>query len=56
MITRGRGPQAEQEPETFPREYVKHPRQENGRYRQRADVYAHRLNTELVRTGLPWGD
>jgi len=40
------------EPETFPRSYVEELRQENGRYRQRAqqgEVYAHRLHTELVR-------
>lgn len=38
--------------ETFPREYVENLRQENGRYRQRAqqaDAYAQRLHTELVR-------
>ncbi|KUI43914.1 hypothetical protein AU197_21150 [Mycobacterium sp. IS-1590] len=41
-----------EEPETFPRDYVEKLRQENGRYRQRAqrvDDYAHRLHTELVR-------
>lgn len=40
------------EPETFSREYVEQLRQENGKYRQRAqraDQYAHRLHTELVR-------
>ena len=40
------------QPETFPREYVENLRQENGRYRQRAqqaDTYAERLHTELVR-------
>ena len=40
------------QPETFPREYVENLRQENGRYRQRAqqaDAYAERLHTELVR-------
>lgn len=42
----------QQEPETFPRSYVEDLRQENGRYRQRAqqaDQYAQRLHTELVR-------
>lgn len=42
----------QQEPETFPRSYVEELRQENGRYRQRAqqaDQYAQRLHTELVR-------
>ncbi|KAA1248795.1 hypothetical protein F0Q45_18610 [Mycobacterium simiae] len=41
-----------QEPDTFPRSYVEELRQENGRYRQRAqqaDQYAQRLHTELVR-------
>lgn len=45
-------PQSEAEPETFPRSYVEDLRQENGRYRQRAqqaDQYAQRLHTELVR-------
>ncbi|MDO3074757.1 hypothetical protein P5V19_16835 [Mycobacteroides abscessus subsp. abscessus] len=40
------------EPETFPREYVENLRQENGKYRQRAqhaDGLATRLHTELVR-------
>lgn len=40
------------EGDTFPRSYVEELRQENGRYRQRAqrgDAYAHRLHTELVR-------
>ncbi|BBZ04883.1 hypothetical protein MCHIJ_43200 [Mycolicibacterium chitae] len=40
------------EPDTFPRSYVEELRQENGRYRQRAqqaDEYARRLHTELVR-------
>ena len=39
-------------PETFPRSYVEDLRQENGKYRQRAqkaDTYARRLHTELVR-------
>lgn len=38
--------------ETFPREYVEKLRQENGRYRQRAqraDGYAQRLHAELVK-------
>ncbi|WP_204806454.1 hypothetical protein [Mycobacterium riyadhense] len=46
-------PQPEtEEPDTFPRSYVEELRQENGRYRQRAqqaDQYAQRLHTELVR-------
>ena len=45
-------PDAEAEPETFPRSYVEELRQENGKYRQRAqkaDTYAQRLHTELVR-------
>jgi hypothetical protein len=40
------------DPDTFPREVVERLRQENGRYRQRAqraDSLAHRLHTELVR-------
>lgn len=40
------------EPDTFPRSYVEDLRQENGKYRQRAqqaDAYAQRLHTELVR-------
>src|SRR4051812_43870297 len=40
------------EPETFPRQYVEDLRQENGKYRQRAqkgDEYAQRLHTEIVR-------
>lgn len=44
-------PQPE-EPDTFPRHYVEELRQENGRYRQRAqraDAYAQRLHVELVR-------
>lgn len=39
--------------ETFPREYVEKLRQENGKYRQRAqraDELAHRLHRELVRS------
>jgi hypothetical protein len=42
----------EREPDSFPREVVEKLRQENGRYRQRAqeaDTLAHRLHTELVR-------
>ncbi|CCC43395.1 hypothetical protein [Mycobacterium canetti] len=42
----------DEEPDTFPRSYVEELRQENGRYRQRAqqaDQYAQRLHTELVR-------
>jgi hypothetical protein len=42
----------EDEPDTFPREVVEKLRQENGKYRQRAqraDTYAQRLHTELVR-------
>lgn len=38
--------------ETFPRDYVEKLRQENGKYRQRAqhaDTLAHRLHIELVR-------
>ncbi|MGB6146004.1 MAG: hypothetical protein WBG75_00145, partial [Mycolicibacter algericus] len=40
------------EADTFPREVVEKLRQENGKYRQRAqrtDELAHRLHTELVR-------
>ncbi|MFV8233689.1 hypothetical protein [Mycolicibacterium fortuitum] len=43
---------SEQDPETFPREYVEKLRTENGKYRQRAgeaDTLAKRLHTELVR-------
>jgi hypothetical protein len=42
----------ETEPDTFPREVVEKLRQENGKYRQRAqaaDTLAQRLHTELVR-------
>lgn len=42
----------EEPPETFPREVVERLRQENGRYRQRAqqaDTLARRLHAELVR-------
>lgn len=45
-------PETEPEPETFARSYVEELRQENGKYRQRAhraDEYAQRLHTELVR-------
>ncbi len=41
-----------EESETFPRDYVEKLRQENGRYRQRAqraDVLAQRLHVELVK-------
>lgn len=41
----------EEEPETFPRAYVEKLRQENGKYRQRAqeaDALAHRLHVQLV--------
>lgn len=44
--------QGDDEPETFPREVVEKLRQENGRYRQRAqraDDLAQRLHLELVR-------
>ena len=44
--------ETEEEPETFPRAYVEELRQENGKYRQRAqraDDLAARLHTELVR-------
>lgn len=43
--------ESESEPDTFPRAYVEQLRQENGRYRQRAqraDNLAHRLHTALV--------
>lgn len=43
---------SDDEPDTFPRSYVEDLRQENGKYRQRAqkaDTYAQRLHTELVR-------
>lgn len=42
----------DEEPDVFPRSYVEELRQENGRYRQRAqqgETYAQRLHTELVR-------
>lgn len=42
----------ETDSDTFPREVVEKLRQENGKYRQRAqqsDALAHRLHTELVR-------
>lgn len=41
----------EEEPDTFPRSYVEELRQENGKYRQRAqraDDLAHRLHKSLV--------
>ncbi len=41
----------DEEPDTFPREYVEKLRQENGKYRQRAqkaDELAHRLHRALV--------
>lgn len=43
--------ESESEPDTFPRSYVEQLRQENGRYRQRAqraDELAHRLHRALV--------
>lgn len=46
------GSDLESDPDTFPREVVEDLRKENGRYRQRAqkaDDYAKRLHTELVR-------
>lgn len=45
-------PEPDEEPETFPRQYVEDLRKENGIYRQRAqkgDEYAQRLHTELIR-------
>lgn len=45
-------PAEDPEPDVFPREVVEKLRQENGRYRQRAqqaDTLAERLHTELVR-------
>ena len=45
-------PDVQEEPETFPREYVEKLRQENGKYRQRAqeaDALAHRLHVQLVK-------
>lgn len=47
------GSDSESDPEMFPREYVENLRQENGRYRQRAQragQLAQRLHTELVRS------
>jgi len=44
-------PDTDAEPDTFPRSYVEELRQENGKYRQRAqraDDLAHRLHTALV--------
>ena len=46
------GSDSESDPDTFSRDYVEQLRQENGKYRQRAgkaDTYAQRLHTELVR-------
>lgn len=46
------GSDSKSDPDTFPRSYVEELREENKRYRhraQRADDYAHRLHTELVR-------
>lgn len=46
------GAQSDDDPDTFPRAYVEDLRQENGKYRQRAqqgEQYAQRLHTELVR-------
>lgn len=46
------GSEPESDPDSFPREVVEKLRQENGRYRQRAqlaDTYAARLHAELVR-------
>ena len=46
------GSDLESDPDMFPLAYVEQLRQENGRYRQRAqqaDTYAERLHTELVR-------
>lgn len=45
-------PDPEEEPETFPREYVEKLRQENGKYRQRAqeaNALAQRLHVQLVK-------
>ncbi|MGB3286052.1 hypothetical protein [Mycolicibacter algericus] len=50
--TEGETSPDETDPNTFPRSYVEDLRQENGKYRQRAqraDDLAHRLHTELVR-------
>lgn len=44
--------ESDQESETFPREVVEKLRQENGKYRQRAqkaDAYAQRLHEQIVR-------
>jgi hypothetical protein len=49
--------QPNEEPDTFPRSYVEELRQENGKYRQRAqraDAYAQRLHVELVRATASW--
>ena len=51
-MDKGDNPAETSEPDMFPREVVEKLRQENGRYRQRAqaaDTLAHRLHTELVR-------
>lgn len=51
-LTEAEGSDSESDPDTFPRSYVEDLREENKRYRhraQRADSYAHRLHTELVR-------
>ncbi len=61
------GSDSESDPEVFPLVYVEQLRQENGKYRQRAqqaDTYAQRLHTELVRatgrladpTDLPYAE
>ena len=50
--TKSEGSDLESDPDTFPRQVVEDLRQENGRYRQRAqraDDLAKRLHTELVR-------
>ena len=51
-VTDDQEQQQPEEPDTFPRSHVKQLRQENGKYRQRAqraDEYAERLHVELVR-------
>ncbi|MGB3303725.1 MAG: hypothetical protein WBA98_13645 [Gordonia sp. (in: high G+C Gram-positive bacteria)] len=51
MEESGQVDQSEDDAETFPREYVEKLRQENGKYRQRAqraDELAHRLHRALV--------
>ena len=50
-VLRGSAKNSEEEPDTFPRSYVEELRQENGKYRQRAqktDELAQRLHTSLV--------